>query len=180
MASTAGDAGVPGNSDGTSKSAGTGKCVFLESPYSGDVDRNLRYLMLCGFDAFARGEMAVATHSSMTAHPCALHYFVSDYDKKWDVFSREEAIARGQVLRKRCDNTVFYQDLGWSRGMLSALEFCKANDLPFEIRNLDVDGVLSLRAPLITRELVTAILHGDDYSHLLQPADATVVPAVSR
>jgi hypothetical protein len=31
------------------------KVVFVESPYSGDIDRNVRYLMLCGHDSFMRG-----------------------------------------------------------------------------------------------------------------------------
>ena len=62
--------------------------MFIESPYSGDVDRNLRYLMICGMDAFARGEMPVSTHSSMTTHPAAKHYYVSDYAKVGRVLAR--------------------------------------------------------------------------------------------
>ncbi len=152
-----------------------GTMEFLETPYSGDVDRNLRYLMLCGFESFQRGAMPVATHSFMTAHPAALHFFVSDYAKEWDVFSREEAIERGTVLRRRCDRTVFYVDLGMSRGMTAAMQYCKANNLPFEVRKLDVDLVLAMKAPLISRELIAAILEGKDYAPLLRAADPTVV-----
>jgi hypothetical protein len=152
-----------------------GTMVMLETPYSGNVDRNLRYLMLCGFDAYARGEMPVATHAFMTTHPAALHYYVSDYAKEWDVYSREEAIARGQVLRRRCDLTVVYADLGMSTGMKAAVHYCQQHGLPYEVRHLDIDLVLSIKAPLITRELVTAILEGTDYRKLLRVADATVV-----
>jgi hypothetical protein len=94
-----------------------GTMVMLETPYSGNLDRNLRYLMLCGFDAYARGEMPVATHAFMTTHPAARHYYVSNYAREWDVYSREQAIVRGQVLRRRCDLTVMYDDLGMSTGM---------------------------------------------------------------
>ena len=151
-----------------------GTCVFVESPCSGDVDRNLRYLMLCGIDAFARGEMPVATHSFMTAHPAATHYFVSDYADQWDVFSRGEAIQRGQMLRHRCDRTVFYVDFGMSRGMKAAMQYCTDNNLPYEVRLVDVERTQSMNAPLITRELVTAIVGAGDYAHMLRDADATV------
>ena len=155
--------------------AETGACVFVESPYSGPVSHNLRYLNLCGLDAYARGEMPVATHAFMTTHPAAAGYFVSDYDKKWDILSRKQAIARGQVLRRRCDLTVLYLDRGMSKGMGEAMAYCKANGLPFETRYLDVDRVLALKAPLITRDLIEAILSTADLKPLLQCADPTVV-----
>ena len=54
--------------------------VMIESPYSGDIDRNIRYLALCGFDsAILHDECAYASHGWMTQHPRSKDFFVS----KW-------------------------------------------------------------------------------------------------
>lgn len=149
------------------------QCVFVESPYSGDVDRNLRYLMLCNIDAFARNEMATSSHSFMTTHPAAQQYFVSDYAPEWDIYTRDQAIHQAHVLRKRCDLTVFYVDLGWSSGMKVGKAYCDANNLPYDVRTVDMDRVLSFNSTYITRELVLAILGGKDYTTMLRCADPT-------
>ena len=96
--------------------------VFVETPYSNDIDRNVRYLMLCGFDAATRHELGVNTHGSMTQHPCCPTYFVPDNSQKWNVLTREGAINLGQALRVAAKKTVFYEDLGWSTGMKAGLE----------------------------------------------------------
>ena len=144
------------------------KCVFLESPYSGDIDRNVRYLKLCKYDCWVRNEMPCASHDDMTQHPAKLDFYVSDYDKEWDVYTRDEAINGSHSLRKLCIKTVFYIDLGWSSGMKSALKYCKDNNILFEIRKLNYENVLSLDAKLITFELIDLIVKGKDYSHLLK------------
>ena len=153
----------------------TGTCVFIESRYSGDVQRHVRYLLLCNMDAVARGEMPVSTHGSMTMHPVALNYFVSDFDPKWDVFTRAQAISRGNVLRRLCEKTVFYVDLGMSRGMLEAKAYCEANKLPYEVRTLDVSRVLAFKAEMITQQFVEAILDKDaNFYTMLRSADTTI------
>ena len=46
--------------------------IMIESPYSGDSDRNIRYLVLCGFDdAILHDECGYASHGWMTQHPRA-------------------------------------------------------------------------------------------------------------
>ena len=121
-------------------------CEFIESPYSGNVDGNIRYLILCGIDSFARGKMPTSTHGSMTMHPACQGFFVSDYDSKWKIFGRHEVIDRGQALRRKCARTVFYTDLGWSRGMKAARDYCDANALTYVERRLDVDLVMNMVA----------------------------------
>ena len=77
------------------------------------------------------------------------------------------------MLRKRCDLTVFYVDLGWSSGMKVGKAYCDANNLPYDVRTVDMDRVLSFNSTYITRELVLAILGGKDYTTMLRCADPT-------
>lgn len=149
--------------------------VFLESPYSGNVDRNLRYAQLAIMDAaVVHGDSPTASHTQMTQHPRAKHFFVSDYDVKWDVLTRDSAIALSQALRHKCDKTVFYIDLGWSNGMNAAREYCVQNRLPFEVRTLQPDKLFKKAPQMLTLEFIRAILT-DNYQHYLENADASVV-----
>lgn len=151
------------------------KVEFIESPYSGDVDGNVRYLFLCGLDSFARGFMPTNTHGSMTIHPACTTYFVSDYDKQWDIFSRNACIQRGNELRRLCIRTVFYTDRGWSRGMLAARQYCEQHNMPYEERKVDVDKIASIKADLLPREFVQAVCNGKEYAHFLKNCDSSVV-----
>jgi len=38
---------------------------------------------------------------------------------------RDRAIDMSQEMRRRCDLTVFYEDLGWGSGMKSAKQYCE-------------------------------------------------------
>lgn len=142
--------------------------VFIESPYSGDIDRHVRYLMLCGFDSYQCGEMYCSSHSQMTQHPAKADYFVSDYKPEWDVFTRDEAIDRAHVLRNKCDKVVFYIDLGWSSGMKAGRQYCDDHDIPYEIRKVNKKNILNLKGPNITSELIEAIVSGQDYKKYFQ------------
>jgi hypothetical protein len=82
--------------------------VIVESPFGGDVERNLRYLRACMADCLARGESPYASHALYT-QPGVLD------DTKPD--ERAKGIAAGFVWRRAADATVFYLDLGTSRGM---------------------------------------------------------------
>ena len=155
----------------TSKS----KVEFIESPYSGDVDGNVRYLMLCGLDSFARGFMPTSTHGSMTIHPACTTFFVSDYDPQWDIFSRNACIQRGNELRRLCIRTVFYTDRGWSRGMLAAQQYCENHNMPYEERTVDLDKIASIQSDLLPREFAQALCNGEEYTHFLRSCNPSVV-----
>jgi len=144
--------------------------VVIESPYSGDIDRNIRYLALCGFDAaLLHDELAYASHAWMTQHPRAKGLFVSDYDPKWDVLTRNQAIALSQRMRHLATMTVFYVDLGWSSGMMAARAYCEEHDLPYTCRTLDIIA-LSSKVSFCTREFCRAIIDRKPYEHFLEPA----------
>lgn len=82
--------------------------VIVESPYSGNVERNERYGRACLADCLARGESPLASHLLYT-QPGVLD------DTKPD--ERARGIAAGFAWRRVADATVFYVDLGTSSGM---------------------------------------------------------------
>lgn len=142
--------------------------VFIESPYSGEIDRNIRYLLLCTYDCWVRGEFAVSSHGNMTQHPAKRDFFVSDYDLDWNVYTRETAIEGAHALRHACSQTVFYDDLGWSTGMKEGRAYCDANSIPYEIRKLNVANVMAMNARLISKPLIEAILQHQPYEQFLE------------
>lgn len=142
--------------------------TMVESPYSGNIDRNVRYLLICHFDcAVVHREVPYSSHSYMTQHPRAKRFFVSDDEKKWDVLTRDQAIESSHIIRKRCDRTVFYTDLGWSTGMKAAKEFCQTNGLPFEERRVDVAAIAS-KVAFLTETFCRAIIDGKAYDQFLE------------
>ena len=89
------------------------RLVIIESPYAGDVERNLRYARACLADSLARGESPLASHLLFT-QPGVLD------DTKPE--ERKRGIAAGFAWRGVADATVFYTDLGMSDGMAMALQ----------------------------------------------------------
>jgi len=131
-----------------------GSVVMIESPYSGQIDRHVRYTALCCIDAaIVHDELGYASHGVMTQHPRCKEIFVSDFQEKWDTLTRDEAIAMSHRMRRRCDKTVFYTDLGWSSGMTQALDYCKSHRIPFELRKVNTKA-LAQRVPYLTSRFI--------------------------
>lgn len=84
------------------------RLVVVESPYAGDVDRNVRYARACLRDCLMRGEAPLASHLLYT-QPGVLDDNVPE--------QRAYGIAAGFVWRVHAHATVVYTDLGISRGM---------------------------------------------------------------
>lgn len=84
----------------------------MESPYAGNVRRNLRYLQACMADCLRRGEAPFASHGLYT-QPGVL-------DDK-DPWQRALGITAGCAWRPAAAATVAYMDLGESGGMLVGL-----------------------------------------------------------
>lgn len=128
----------------------------------------MRYLALAANDAaVVHSDCPVASHSLLTMHPRAADIFVSDYEGKFDILTRDQAIALNQSLRKVCTKTVFYTDMGWSRGMLAGLELCKQENRPFEIRTVNVTAMQRHKPEMFTTEFMNALLQGGDYKSML-------------
>lgn len=103
------------------------KLVVLESPYAGDVDRNVRYARAAMRDCFNRGEAPIASHLLYT-QPGVLDDDVQD--------ERAKGIEAGLLWARYAERAVFYVDLGWSGGMQAALDRHIAEGRPFEARSI--------------------------------------------
>jgi hypothetical protein len=103
------------------------KRVVIESPFAGDVARNLAYVRACMADCLQRGEAPYASHALYT-QPGVLD------DLKPE--ERKLGIEAGFEWRAAAELTVFYVDLGWSKGMTLGLEDCQLKGKPFERREL--------------------------------------------
>ena len=94
--------------------------VIIESPFAGKTEHErepkLRYLRACMRDSLLRGEAPFASHGLYT-QPGVLDDNVPA--------EREHGIQAGFAWRNVADGTVFYHDLGWSRGMLAGWEDAK-------------------------------------------------------
>ena len=101
--------------------------VVLESPYAGDVERNVKYARECVRDSLSRGEAPIASHLLYTQEG------VLDDDIPEE---RSWGIEAGLVWKSVADKHVFYTDYGISKGMEYALQYASENNIPIEMRNL--------------------------------------------
>ena len=81
------------------------RTVAIESPYAGDVARNVRYAKACVRDCLRRGEAPYASHLFFTQEG-----LLDDNVPK----ERKLGIAAGFAIAEKCDARVVYDDLGQS------------------------------------------------------------------
>lgn len=102
--------------------------VIVESPYAGDVDKNVAYARRALADCLSRGEAPIASHLLLT-QPGVLD------DDQPD--QRALGIAAGLAWSRAAHRAVFYVDLGWSSGMRAALEYHRRNGTLVEYRTIE-------------------------------------------
>lgn len=107
------------------------KPVIIESPFAGDVDRNLRYLRAAMHRCLLDGEAPFASHALYT-QPGVLDDTVPH--------ERELGIAAGFVIADALARTgakrVVFRDLGYSRGMEKGIEHATQIQQAIEFRSL--------------------------------------------
>ena len=101
--------------------------VIVESPYAGDMERNIRYARAAVRDCVLRGEAPIASHLLFT-QPGILRDEVPE--------ERTLGIEAGLAWAPVADASVFYVDLGWSRGMEGAHARAKIEGRPVVIRRI--------------------------------------------
>lgn len=101
--------------------------VILESPYAGDIERNVTYARRAILDCISRGESPIASHLLFPT------FILDDNVDK----SRRLGIDLGLAWHHVCDAVVFYADLGFSPGMDGARTHCEAHGIHWEVRYLD-------------------------------------------
>lgn len=94
------------------------KLVIIESPYAGNfpgdwktVERNVTYARRAMRDSVHSGEAPIASHLLYTQEG-----ILDDLAEE----ERNLGIAAGLAWRAVSDFSVFYEDYGWSRGMINA------------------------------------------------------------
>lgn len=103
------------------------RLVVVESPYAGDVKKNLMYLRACLRDCLKRGEAPFASHALYT-QPGVLDDDVPE--------QRAHGIDAGFAWRSVADATVVYIDLGVTSGMELGIAHAAKGGRPVEHRTL--------------------------------------------
>jgi len=102
--------------------------VVLESPYAGEIERNVAYARAClRACAIINQEAPIAPHLLFT-QPGVL----DDNDP----VQRATGINAGHAWLRKADRMVVYQDLGISPGMATAIRTAEFNGIPIDFRNL--------------------------------------------
>ncbi len=104
------------------------KLVILESPYAGDVERNIQYARKCLRDSLKRGEAPMVSHLLYTQEG-VLDDDISE--ERW------LGINAGLAWRKVAEASVVYHDHGISSGMQYGIDAAKKEGLPIEFRLLE-------------------------------------------
>ena len=101
--------------------------VLIESPFAGDVDRNIKFARACMRDSLNRGEFPFAMHLLYTQKG------ILDDDIPEE---RNWGIAAGLAWGKHATKTVVYTNLGVSAGMELGIIKAKEEGREIEFREL--------------------------------------------
>lgn len=101
--------------------------VVVESPYAGNIERNLLYARAAVRDSLLRGETPFASHLLYT-QPGVLRDEVQA--------ERADGMEAGWALIRRCDVMAVYEDLGISQGMQQGIAQAKRIGVRIERRSL--------------------------------------------
>lgn len=105
------------------------KLVVIESPYAGDVEKNLKYARRCMKDSLARGEAPYASHLLFT------NGVLDDLDPE----ERKAGIEAGLAWGAKADLVAVYVDRGISTGMHLGIREHVRRSVPIELRGLDAE-----------------------------------------
>lgn len=103
------------------------KRVILESPFAGDVERNINYARQCVRDSLSRGEAPIASHLLYTQEG-----ILNDdvpHERQW-------GIDAGLAWKEVAEASVVYEDYGISGGMRYGIEAATKAGLPIEYRRI--------------------------------------------
>lgn len=103
------------------------KRVILESPYAGDVKRNIEYARLCVHDSLLRNEAPIASHLLYTQKG-----ILDDNIQE----ERMLGIDAGLAWKDVAELHVFYIDYGYSSGMEYAKKYATENNIAIEERKI--------------------------------------------
>lgn len=105
------------------------RLVIIESPYSGDVEKNIAYTRRAIRDSLMRGESPIASHLLYT-QPGILRDDMPE--------ERRQGINAGLAWLRVAQGVVVYADLGISVGMEQGIAAAEAAGVPVEFRSIGV------------------------------------------
>lgn len=103
------------------------KLVIIESPFAGEIERNIAYARAAVRDSLLRGEAPIASHLLYTQDGILLDSVSEE---------RQLGIDAGLAWGKVAELTAVYIDLGISRGMEYGIENAKAARRFIDFRRL--------------------------------------------
>lgn len=101
--------------------------VIIETPYAGDIEKNLKYARLCMRDCFMRGEFPFASHLLYTQEGILDDTIPEE---------RKLGINAGLTWGKNASKTVVYTDLGITEGMKQGIDRAKKEGREIIMRKL--------------------------------------------
>ncbi|MGD8373521.1 MAG: hypothetical protein PVI21_01540 [Candidatus Woesebacteria bacterium] len=101
--------------------------VVIESPFAGDIKKNIEYARKCMSDCLKRGEAPYASHLIYTQEG-----ILNDSIPEERALGIEAGLVWGELAEK----VVVYQDLGISGGMQLGIDKAIARGTTVEYRNL--------------------------------------------
>lgn len=101
--------------------------VIIESPFAGDVSRNIEYARKCVSDCLRRGEAPFASHLIYTQEGILDDNIPED---------RMLGINAGLLWGELAEKVVVYEDFGISAGMKLGIERATANNKNIEYRKI--------------------------------------------
>lgn len=110
------------------------KRVVLESPFAGNIPRNVAYAKMCMLEMLTLGEAPIASHLLWTQPD-----LLEDNNPE----QRALGIAAGHAWLSGANYVVFYIDFGMSKGMDIGIQRAKENGTPYIFRKLSDQTVVS-------------------------------------
>lgn len=101
--------------------------VLIESPYAGDIERNINYARKCMRDSLSKGEAPIASHL-LYPQDGILNDNIPE--------EREAGIHAGLLWGAFAEKTVVYIDYGISNGMHFGIQNAISAGRPIEYRKI--------------------------------------------
>lgn len=118
--------------------------TIIESPFTGEKEKNIQYARQCVKDSLNRNEAPIASHLLYT-QPGIL-----DDD---DTEERELGINAGLEWRRVAERTAVYTDLGISEGMEYGIELAKKNGIEIVYRSIYGDYLYDFADDLVKNQI---------------------------
>lgn len=141
------------------------KLVVIESPYAGDVDRNVKYARACMKDCFERNEAPFVSHLLYTQEG-VLDDNVAE--------ERKKGMEAGFLWGDKAEKTVVYTDLGISNGMKEGIVRAVKVGRKIEYRSLIEWAINDDFIKNFCEEMGKKYQHinrGENYQVALDPSD---------